>query len=120
MCVQTTRDACCATSRLILADVFPYDSHVTPEDVQAGLDHFIQDKKLVAYEADGKQLLQIINWWSYQRSAAWMGASRYAAPDGWLDRARFHTKGRQIKEINWKENGGFCKPLPNPLPSRTT
>jgi hypothetical protein len=47
-----------------------------------------------------------------------MAASHYPAPDGWIDRYRFHAKSNEIKQANWDQPGGFVPTmLPSVLPS---
>ena len=111
-------------SMLIRNQVFPFDGSqdVSREMVETGLCKFEHQQKIIRYAAGtngtGKKLIQISNWWRYQKSASWMAASRFPAPDEWLDRCRYHSGGNQIVEKNWKLAGGFLPtPLPTPLPT---
>src|SRR5665647_3401589 len=51
---------------LIRARSFPYRD-VPVSDVVDAVKSFVEAGKLVRYEADGKTLLQIVNWWKHQR-----------------------------------------------------
>ena len=56
---------------LIRSDVFPADN-VREQDIEDALLEFGNARKLLAYEADGKHFLQILNWWKYQKKALFM------------------------------------------------
>jgi hypothetical protein len=113
----------------IRIDVFPYDE-IKNQDIETALAQFEHAGKIIRYSSglNGSRtdLIQVSNWWKYQRSASWMAASQYPAPDGWIDRYRFHAKRNEIKEANWDKPGGFLPsnyidatlPLPSTLPSR--
>lgn len=115
---------CCAddqgrmphSAALVRSDLFPTDD-VELKKIKDALDRFIGANKLHPYFKDGKDLLQVINWWKYQKKASWMGASQFPAPDGWIDRIRCHAAGNTILEENWKLPGGFDGKLPTQLPS---
>lgn len=99
---------------LIRADVFPFDD-VSIAQIERALGVFVSAGKLHQYEVDGKKLLQIVNWWKYQ-TPSWASPSKYPAPDGWVDREKYHTVGNKIDSKNWGERGGF-HPLCSDLPS---
>lgn len=113
---------CCADDQgriinnalLVRADLFPYDENITDVIVRQALESFAAAGKLWAYNANGKSILQIVNWWKYQSSAAWMAASRLPAPEGWVDRCRYHGQQKKIIESNWDKTGGFVE-LPSAL-----
>lgn len=90
----------------VRSKVWAYDD-VKLEEVQEDLDALINEEMILLYEIGGATYLQIINWWKYQSSANWMGASNYPAPEGWEDRCRYHTKGNKIVTENWGRQGGF-------------
>jgi hypothetical protein len=100
----------------IRSDIFP-DDDISLTQLREALDKFISQGKLHAYSRDGKKLLQVVNWWKYQSSASWMGASSLPSPENWIDRVRCHTKGNEIKTINWNHPGGFNGHHPTELPS---
>ena len=108
-------------SSLIKAKVFMYDGDVTNSMIDGWLDKLNADNKIVRYEADGKRLIQIINWWEYQ-TPSWAMPSKYPPPDNWNDRARYHatgeTQGGKIKTINWDKEGGFDDKQVNKLPNK--
>ena len=93
--------------RLIRSQLFPVDD-IDKAEVEAALQKFADDKKIVRYEDEGKRIIQIRNWWRYQ-SPRWCGKSKYSPPEGWIDRERFHGAGGGIVEKNWKLQGGFSK-----------
>lgn len=101
--------------RLIRADVFPLDE-VDHVDIFTAIQDFQKAGRILLYEADGKDLVQILNWWTYQ-TPSWATASKYPAPEGWTDRVKIH-KGASVFTLNWDKPGGFVdKPdLPKHLP----
>lgn len=108
--------------------IFPYDSQITVEQIQASLDLFINTGKLKSYKAglngNCKNYLQITNWWKHQRAASWAAPSDHPAPEDWADRIRCHSSGNTIRLENWDKDGGYLegkKPLPsdNVAPSQT-
>jgi hypothetical protein len=111
-----------ASPAALRAQIFPYSEDITVAQIATMLDEFESRHRILRYTAgiNGSRnaLIQILNWWKYQRNASWMAASKYAAPDGWTDRCRYHAKGNEIVTRNWDQSGGFPSPLPSPLPSR--
>jgi len=90
---------------LIRSKVWPCDD-ITLDEVKKDIDALINVDYIILYENDGSQYIQIINWWKYQQMQ-WAGPSDYPAPDGWIDRMRYHSKGRQIVQENWDSKGGY-------------
>lgn len=120
---------------LIRSLIFPYDADVTVAIVEKALSLFAKTHKIVRYKAgtngSGRQLIQITNWWRYQKSAQWAAKSSYPAPAKWADRIRIHVAGggNQPYTFNWDIEGGFIAstkglrssfkgytPIPIPIP----
>lgn len=81
-----------------------------------GMIHLYHDER-------DRQLYQVIRWWEFQQHT-WAHPSRYAAPEGWLDRERYQAKGGGHVTHNWDHPGGFVDTdkepvtdLPSSLPS---
>jgi hypothetical protein len=98
--------------------LFPYDVDVTVKDIEKGLTIFANKHKITRYvtgtNGAGKQLIQIVNWWKYQKSTQWAGRSQFIAPPKWKDRVRAHEMGGGITLLNWDSAGGYeaaTKPL---------
>jgi hypothetical protein len=91
--------------RLIRTDIFPFDDF-SVEQVERTITLFADAGKISIYEADGKKLIQIVNWWEYQ-TPAWASPSKYKAPDNWTDREKYHSVGNKIVLRNWDTVGGF-------------
>ena len=91
--------------------LFPYDSDVTVKDIEKGLALFASKHKILRYTAgtngSSKQLIQITNWWKYQKSTQWAGRSQHPAPPKWNDRIRAHETGGAIALVNWDKAGGY-------------
>jgi hypothetical protein len=84
---------------LVRAAVFPFDI-VSQEEIQEDLEAIQQLGMVLIYQVDDKAFYQVANWWEYQ-SPQWVGPSDFPAPEGWLDRLRYHGKGRNIVTQNW-------------------
>lgn len=93
--------------------VFPYDTQITVEQIQATLNNFIESQKLLSYKAGlngaRKDCLQVVNWWRYQKTTAWAAPSEHPAPEGWMDRIRCHSVGNVIRLENWDLDGGYLE-----------
>ncbi len=92
---------------LIRSFVFPIDD-IDVTDIAGYLDNFEEAGKIVRYEAGGKKLIQIVNWWKYQ-NPQWPAPSKYPAPEGWIDRVKHHSTNNKIIVMNWDSEGGFQK-----------
>jgi hypothetical protein len=120
---------------LIRSLIFPYDADVTVAMIEKALTIFVKKHKILRYHAglngDGRQLIQIVNWWRYQKSAQWAQKSNYPPPAKWSDRIRIHVSGggNQPYTLNWDSAGGFIAstkglrsgfkgyiPIPIPIP----
>jgi hypothetical protein len=101
---------------LIRSMIFPADD-VTTQEVETALVLCAQSHRIERYTAeDGKKLIQIINWWKYQ-TPAWAARSRYAAPEGWVDRIKMHTSGtNSVTKENWEHPGGYAVPFVDEIP----
>lgn len=91
---------------LIRSKVFPYDEQVTVEQVEAAL--VKMNGQLTRYEADGKKLIQMVNWWKYQ-APSWATPSKYPAPPLWTDRIKCHAAGNKIITKDWDKAGGYLE-----------
>jgi len=91
--------------------LFPYDTDITVKDIEKGLSLFVNHHKIVRYavgtNGSAQHLIQIVNWWRYQKSSQWAGRSRYPAPEKWTDRIRTHGKERSLVTENWDTDGGY-------------
>jgi hypothetical protein len=83
--------------------IFPNDQ-VTPDQIDKTLNKFAKEKKVIIYEANGKTIVQISNWWMHQRASEWMSKSQLPPPEGWVDFYRYHGKGNEIiKSQKWED-----------------
>lgn len=112
----------------VRSTVWPYDDPPI-EEVEADIEILSEIGNLICYEIDGLEYIQILNWWKYQQPQ-WAGPSDFPAPDGWVDRLRYHAKGGGIVTDKWDTPGGYClieqvddndigSDLPSDLPSAT-
>ncbi len=93
------------SAALVRSKIFPVDD-IAIKEIEASLEEFYKVGKIARYTANGKKLIQIVNWWKHQKPR-WAGRSLYPAPPGWIDRERFHAAGNEIIETNWKLQGGY-------------
>jgi hypothetical protein len=111
---------------LVRSLLFPYDTDVTVKDIEKGLIIFQAAHKILRYtigtNGSGKRLIQIVNWWKYQKSTQWAGRSQHEAPPKWMDRIRAHETGGGITLLNWEKAGGYeaaTKRLPRNIEAAT-
>lgn len=91
---------------LIRAKIFPYDD-IPSAQIEGAVKTFETAGKITRYKANGKSLIQIVNWWKHQNSQ-WAGKSLYPPPDGWTDRERYHAQGnRVVINPGWSTPGGY-------------
>jgi hypothetical protein len=81
------------------SQIFPYRD-VTVDEVSMWLSHIVANGTALAYQVDGKDYLQLVNWWQYQ-GHSFAAPSEYPRPEGWQDRVRFTGKNRTIFTCNW-------------------
>lgn len=67
--------------------VAPFLDEITPEDVDVSLDQMQKLKLIKRYEDDtGRPLIQVLDWWQWQKGLRYWSPSHYQAPEGWEDR----------------------------------
>jgi len=91
---------------LMRSKIFPYDEQITVEQVSDALHKM--NGQICRYRKDDKNLIQLVNWWRYQ-SPSWASASKYPAPEDWIDRMKYHAAGNKIISTNWDRQGGFIR-----------
>ena len=89
---------------LVRSAVFPLDD-VSLEEIDDGMGTFSNLHLLTLYEAGGKVLYQIVNWWEHQ-PMTWARPSDFPPPDGWTDRIKYR-QGNKVMESDWDHPGGF-------------
>lgn len=99
---------------VIKSQLFPADMK-SPAKIASAIDTLINEGLLYRYTKNGKNLLQIVNWWKHQ-VPSWASASTYPAPDGWIDREKYHCIGNKVETKNWDTKGGFSL-LPTSVPT---
>jgi hypothetical protein len=102
----------------INSTIFPDDS-IQVEIINAGLEKFNSTKKIYRYSIDGKNMIQIVKWWTYQ-TPTWAMPSKYTAPIGWTDRIKAHIAGSvKSYNTNWDSKGGWNNNI-NPIQDAVT
>jgi hypothetical protein len=91
---------------VIRSKVFLFDSNVDDVMIETAVKILADAGKIVRYVSGNKRLIQIVKWWQYQ-TPSWASPSRFPAPNGWTDRAKYHTVGNKIEQLNWDKQGGF-------------
>jgi hypothetical protein len=93
---------------------------VNNEEIRKWLKAMADNGTILIYQVDGRDYIQLLNWWKYQVMHYAM-PSDYPAPDGWQDRIRFNGKGNINLTHNWVRADGTqmedtCDTHGNPLP----
>jgi hypothetical protein len=100
------------------SQVFPYDD-VSIDDIRKWLTLIANNGTIAIYQADGKDYIQLLNWWEYQ-SLQYPAPSEYPAQPGWQDRVRYNAKGGVVLTYNYTTIKGerlpdTCDPRGNPI-----
>ena len=96
---------------LIRSSIFPYKD-IPIDEINAAIAKFEADGRIICYEADGKSLIQLVNWWDHQ-PMQWASYSKLPPPPDWADRIRTKEKGRYV-EINWRNSEHNSSPEGSP------
>jgi hypothetical protein len=73
--------------RVVKHLVVPFIDEITAEDVKEALELMEQQRLIQRYEDDtGRPLIQVIDWWQWQKGLRYWSPSHYQAPDGWEDK----------------------------------
>jgi len=111
---------------LIRSQIFPYDAKISIKEIDNALSSLAKAHKIERYTAgtngSGKRLVQILNWWKYQKQTQWARESIHPAPVQWLDRIRIHKpgNGNVPYTLHWDTEGGYAEPskdVPTDLPT---
>lgn len=82
------------------SQLFPYDEDVSIADIRKWLAAIVANGTAIAYQADGKEYIQLLNWWDYQ-SLQYAMPSEHPRPADWTDRIRYNAKGGLTLTCNW-------------------
>jgi hypothetical protein len=67
--------------------VVPLIDEITVEDVEEALELMEEQKLIQRYEDNtARPLIQVVDWWEWQKGLRYKVASHYQAPDGWIDK----------------------------------
>ena len=83
---------------LIRSKLYPFDD-IDLDTITGYLKRLDAGDFIIMYSVDGKDCLQIRNWWKYQRPR-WAWPSELPPPDGWRDRVCYR-KGNAVVKSNW-------------------
>lgn len=102
------------------SQIFTYDEEVTGGDIRKWLGAIAANGTIRVYVVDGKEYLQLENWWEYQ-NLQYASPSDLPRPDGWKDRVRYNAKGGRTLTCNWVTPSGetpadTCNEEGAPLP----
>jgi hypothetical protein len=78
----------CGTPKKMKAEVVPLVDEFTVKDVEKVLAEMERVKLIIRYAEGDNQLIQVVDWWSFQDGLRVRYESRYPAPEGWKDRVR--------------------------------
>lgn len=93
-----------ANPAYLRAQIFPYDD-IDAATVQVWLELIAENDTIILYQVNGKQYIQLINWWRYQ-SLQYAQPSMYPRPEGWKDRIRRTLTKGVIVTCNWQRVNG--------------
>jgi hypothetical protein len=104
---------------LIRSLVFPFDD-IPLDEIKADIQAIADSEAVILYDAGGKSLIQIANWWTYQKPK-WAWPSEYLPPPDWVDRCRYRVGNKPVK-LNWDDSPDDNTSLSEPEPdgSETT
>jgi len=96
-----------AEADVITWEVCPNVPELTIENIPDLLREIEAQGMIYLYvNGEGNSLYQIVNWWKYQK-LQWAKPSKYAAPDGWMDRVRMYVRNSGYTVSGWDTTGGF-------------
>ena len=71
----------------VRATICPLIDEITTEDVSEVLELMAEQKLIIRYRDDkGRELVQISDWWEWQKGMKYFAPSHYQAPSGWKDK----------------------------------
>jgi hypothetical protein len=85
--------------------VCPNVTEITEESVPTLLNEMVEQKMLLVYGGE-EPIGQLLNWWAYQ-SMSYARASKYPAPEGWVDKVRYRQGEKKWIKQHWDCAGGF-------------
>jgi len=93
---------------LLRSLIYPYDD-IDLNDICAMLELLsADDGPIMLYQSDGRDLLQIVNWWRWQHPS-WAWPSDLEPPPGWVDR-HCYRKGNAVVKENWDQSDPTVTP----------
>jgi hypothetical protein len=72
--------------RQVQAKCMPLVAEATPEAVSGWIDQLSEHRMVIRYRSDDRDLLQLVNWWTFQDAMRRARPSRWPAPADWTDR----------------------------------
>jgi len=85
---------------LVRSKVFPFDD-VPMDDIITALAKFEASESIIRYSVDGKDYIQLVNWWKWQH-AQWAWPSKMPPPSGWED-CHCYRRGNAVVKENWHD-----------------
>ena len=74
-------------ARVVKQLVVPFLEEITVDDVEEALTLMEEEKLILRYEDSRKKLLlQVLDWWLYQKGLKYWAPSQFEHPKGWEDR----------------------------------
>ena len=85
--------------KVVKHTVVPFLDEITVEDVGKSINDMVMNELIIFYKDDsGRELIQIKDWWEWQKGLKYKSPSHYQAPPNWED-----------KETPRDEDGKFKK-----------
>ena len=93
---------------LLRSIIYPYDD-ISLDEIQEMVASISADGgPILVYQSEGRELIQILNWWRWQRPS-WSWPSELEPPPGWEDRLCYRRGNTVIKE-NWDQSEATVGP----------
>lgn len=72
--------------RKVKYEVVPLIDEITAEDVEAALEAMDGADLVIRYSEDGRDYIQVVDWWAFNAKLRYTSKSRYPPPENWIDR----------------------------------
>jgi hypothetical protein len=73
-------------AKVIKQQVVPFIDEITEEDISQALELMREALLVILYnDSNGRQLIQVSDWWEWQTGFRFKAASHYEPPKEWID-----------------------------------
>jgi hypothetical protein len=97
---------------LLSSKLFPFDG-LPASEISDALTSLAAAESVLVYAVDGKEYVQLLNWWKYQKPR-WAWPSDIPAPNGWEDQLHYR-QGNNHVFCNWPDVDDTPTPESEPV-----